>query len=452
MIQFSYLFAQPVFDWIPMNQSPNEMVYSFTEFQGKLITAGKFNQIGSIPANRIAAWDGSNWTSLGKGMRGGSSPFGTFIYDSRVFNNELYAWGDFDSAGTILAKDIAKWNGSTWSTFGTGSNGIVYSVAIYNNELYAAGEFGSMGGTIANYIAKWNGTSWQQLGNNSLQGQYVSHLYEFQNNLYAVGRIDFVNNKPCHNIAKWNGTLWDTVGTGLEWNTQGSGSGLYEPKFVMTEWNGKLLVGSGGAENNPNYTVEIKQWNGSSWSVFSNNTYPLQGSPSSAFTKVRKFYPLNTRLLACGGITPSSDGRSHVYEWNGGTNNWDAIGHGVSNSVRALIEYNGELYCGGNFNSQQGAYNNYMAKLGNVTTISKVRNTLQNIKIFPNPVTNKIFLQNKLQSDLKINITNALGQVISIHNASMANQEIDVSFLPQGIYYLKVQNDSGQKVFKIIKE
>ncbi len=38
------------------------------------------------------------------------------------WSGNLYVGGDFTGIGTVLANRIAKWNGSTWSAFGSGMN------------------------------------------------------------------------------------------------------------------------------------------------------------------------------------------------------------------------------------------------------------------------------------------------------------------------------------------
>ncbi|MBK6679912.1 MAG: hypothetical protein IPG53_07720 [Ignavibacteriales bacterium] len=59
---------------------------------------------------------------------------------------------------------IAKWNGTSWSTVGAGVNGSVYTLKMDGSNLYAGGQFTSAGGVNASNIAKWNGTSWSALG------------------------------------------------------------------------------------------------------------------------------------------------------------------------------------------------------------------------------------------------------------------------------------------------
>jgi trimeric autotransporter adhesin len=81
-----------------------------------------------------------------------------------VSGSDVYAAGDFSTAGGVLAHRIAKWDGTTWSGLGSGINGIVYALAVSGSDVYAGGYFTTAGGIPANHIAKWDGTSWSALG------------------------------------------------------------------------------------------------------------------------------------------------------------------------------------------------------------------------------------------------------------------------------------------------
>lgn len=77
--------------------------------------------------------------------------------------------------------------------------------------------------------------------------------------------------------------------------------------------------------------------------------------------------------------------------------------------------------------------------------------TQLDFKIYPNPVKDKLYLEVE-QSEIKLEISDAVGQTVFILNEPQAKQEIDVSFLDSGIYFVKTQNKEGQRVIKIIKE
>jgi hypothetical protein len=41
-------------------------------YDGDLIAAGAFTEAGGVPVNRIARWDGTDWSPLGSGIDGGT--------------------------------------------------------------------------------------------------------------------------------------------------------------------------------------------------------------------------------------------------------------------------------------------------------------------------------------------------------------------------------------------
>ena len=86
--------------------------------------------------------------------------------------------------------------------------------------------------------------------------------------------------------------------------------------------------------------------------------------------------------------------------------------------------------------------------------VNKIKNEVLDINVFPNPVKNKLsllFEPNKLRID-ELTITNTLGQIVFTLNEPKSEQEIDVSFLESGLYFVKVQNREAQKTIKILKE
>ena len=57
-----------------------------------------------------------------------------------AMGTNLYAGGNFSTAGGNSADGIAQWNGSGWSPLGPGL-GYVYALAVMGTDLYAGGEF-----------------------------------------------------------------------------------------------------------------------------------------------------------------------------------------------------------------------------------------------------------------------------------------------------------------------
>jgi hypothetical protein len=159
-----------------------------------LYVGGRFSSVEGIPANNIAKWDGSSWSALGSGMTGGNADFGTAVQVLAVVGSDVYAGGNFSSAGGSPANNIARWDGTTWSALGGGvvvpAEGGVNAVALWGGNLYVGGYFSSAGGISANNIAKWDGTNWSALGSGiSADSGGVYALAVSGNDLFVGGNF-----------------------------------------------------------------------------------------------------------------------------------------------------------------------------------------------------------------------------------------------------------------------
>ena len=87
-------------------------------------------------------------------------------------------------------------------------------------------------------------------------------------------------------------------------------------------------------------------------------------------------------------------------------------------------------------------------KLGQfVPNVGLSENALsQNIKLFPNPVTEKLFIEGLTEANVKV--INLVGEMIIQKNNA---NSIDVSSLNSGIYFLQITSGNTQSVIKFIK-
>lgn len=144
-------------------------IQALCSYHEELIAGGFFAQLlvhekNSLvfkPINHIAIWDDTSWRPLAGGVYyergraiaphyGGSWRYTGEVNAMTCFGDILIVAGDFSHAGGRLAKNIAQWDGRSWSSMGHGLNGNVYALAVCDNVLYAAGEI----------VARWDGTSW----------------------------------------------------------------------------------------------------------------------------------------------------------------------------------------------------------------------------------------------------------------------------------------------------
>ncbi|HTY89284.1 MAG TPA: hypothetical protein VMB80_17685 [Candidatus Acidoferrum sp.] len=141
--------------------APRGKVNALAYANGTLYAGGNFTNAGGIAANRIAKWNGTSWSTLGSGLVGTSTT--ASVNDIAVSGNNVYVTGNFTNAGGIFASNVAVWNGANWSALGSGTassaaaNG--YGAAVSGNDVYFGGAFGFAGDKPAQFIAHWNAQS-----------------------------------------------------------------------------------------------------------------------------------------------------------------------------------------------------------------------------------------------------------------------------------------------------
>src|SRR5690606_16387480 len=77
------------------------------------------------------------------------NPDWVFPFGSNAFNGEvttitvegadIYVGGVFTIAGGRAANRVARWDGANWSALGAGADGLVSALAWFNGELYMGG-------------------------------------------------------------------------------------------------------------------------------------------------------------------------------------------------------------------------------------------------------------------------------------------------------------------------
>jgi hypothetical protein len=208
-----------------------------------LYAGGYFTSAGGVAANSIAKWNGSSWSALGAGLRWTTGGTGNVLALALIGAN-LYAAGEFDTAGVMPASNIAKWNGYSWSALGSGLGYYtVYALAVSGTDLYAGGSFYSAGGVAANRIAKWNGSAWSALGT-GMSGEYenVNALAIIGTNLYAGGRFAEAGGVPANGVVKWDGKNWSALGWGIGVTEENIYS-LPNVSALAADGSGHLFVG-----------------------------------------------------------------------------------------------------------------------------------------------------------------------------------------------------------------
>lgn len=278
---------------------------------------------------------------MGGGITG---PPGAAVTALQVFDDgsgsALYAGGYFTNAGATAASDLARWNGTVWSSVGGGTSGGVQSFAAWNDgsglALYVGGQFATAGGVSVNNIAKWNGTSWSPLGNGTSggglgYGPSVNALAVYDDGtgsaLFAGGGFT----SPASEVAKWDGSTWSPLGSGV------SGVGGVYALAAYDDGSGPSLFVGGNIGNSVGNG--LLRWNGAIWSSIGANfpTYAL-----------KTFDDGSGPALYVGG---QIDAMGNIARWNG---TWAMLGSGVNDRVSTLAADGPVLFAGGSFTAAGG--------------------------------------------------------------------------------------------------
>lgn len=189
--------------WLAVGPGLNGPVRSLAWREGTLFAGGTFLRIAgpgaTTPLNRVAQWNGKAWTPLGFGVNG---PVNALA----LVGTRLIVGGEFtqatNSAGqTVPASRLAMWDGSEWYALGSGVNGTVSALAVSGLELYVGGTFSGAGDKASLYLAKVILPRESRISGIGISGNEVSIAFSGDPALsYDVQRI-----------AAFNATDWLTV-------------------------------------------------------------------------------------------------------------------------------------------------------------------------------------------------------------------------------------------------
>jgi hypothetical protein len=175
--------------WTALGQGISGAVLALAVAGTNLYAGGNFNMVGGIPATGVGKWDGAAWSTLGSAL---------WVHALAVSGTNVFA---------AFGSSVAKWDGSSWVSLGSDltaadpwASYTVRAFAASGANLYAGGDFITAGGTSANYIARWDGSSWSPLG--SGLNSPVWALAISRNDLYVGGEFTIAGNKLSDNVAR----------------------------------------------------------------------------------------------------------------------------------------------------------------------------------------------------------------------------------------------------------
>ena len=306
---------------------------------GNIYIGGSFTAAGGLSASRVAMWNGSSWSTLGSGVNGN-------VNDLAFRNGKLYAVGTFTQAGGVAAKSIAVWDGVTWAPVGSGvgtTYGLNALVFDPSGNLYVAGNsFSTIDGVAASGVAKWNGSTWSAMGSQFSSLTNINALTFHAGKLYAGGSFNFLNVYNVYDLAEWSGSAWVRA----NWN----GGTVY----ALASNGGYLYA---GGRDNGTSSLSLQRYDSAnmSWS-----TTPVGNGGSNVYSLLSS----SAGTLYVGGGWGSFNGTStrNIVTWNADTRVATAVGTGVSSYVYDMLEDSqGRIWAGGHFQEAGGVTATYIA-------------------------------------------------------------------------------------------
>lgn len=317
---------------------------------GVVYAGGVFTESNGVTVNNIARWDGSHWQPLGPGFNGG---FSTEVVNAMAFDaaGNLYVTGKFSYFGdNTPINGIAMWDGTSWSNLSTGLTGsapISQGCALVfdtNGDLIVGGEFKNAGGLQVNNIARWNGSSWSAFGTagaeagipvGSSKGVRALRI-SAAGEVIAASKMSISEGSVFYQMVRWDGSNWlDAIPFPAK---------MGEIRTFAIMPNGDFIIGgafkSMGTGANEFHASHLVRWDGTGFHRF--------GSGPDAEILAAKF-DSNDDLIVAGNFQTIGDIQaSRIARFDG--TRWWPYGTGLDGAVHAIeLGENGKLYAAGEF-------------------------------------------------------------------------------------------------------
>ncbi len=341
----------------------NSSVFALTTYDdgtGEALYAGGFFTLaGGSSASRLARWDGKTWQDVGGGLTGpGAASVRALLVIDDGDHDSLIVGGNFIQAGKTAVKNVARWDGTAWSSLGDGLIHRVRDLEIFDDgtgpALYAATDIGNESGGVW----KFDGEAWSVVGGGiTTPSGMVLALEVFDDGsgprLIAGGIFTIAGGQDAFLIAQWNGQSWSPVGIGVN-------EGVFSLKS-FDDGNGPAVFAGGTfLEAGGSPAIHAARWDGSQWSNLGNE------DPQEFFGIICAMaifdYGDGPALYLTGA---DGFGPEPLFRWTGGPS-WNVVTDDLNGTVMAITQFDDgsgpALYLGGNLFEAGGEAVNFIAR------------------------------------------------------------------------------------------
>jgi hypothetical protein len=194
-------------NWFSMEGGTAGDVDCMIVHDGDLYVGGGFSYVGGVyTRGGLARWDGTTWYRL--------------LGDERLYGYGIAFLGDdLMAAGRVHENDgewrdvVFQWEGSTWTRIADmppGYSETYQCLTVYDGSLYLGGRFDEVNGVRTGGIARYDGSAWSSLGSGLpilQQLDLVKDMFVWQGHLMVGGLFGAAGNKASRMIARWDSRL-----------------------------------------------------------------------------------------------------------------------------------------------------------------------------------------------------------------------------------------------------
>jgi Secretion system C-terminal sorting domain/FG-GAP repeat len=307
-------------------------------------------------------------------------------------------------------------------------------------------------------VYDWSAGNWIQVGEDidgeapdDNSGRSVSLSSDGSRLAIGARRNDGNGNEAGHvRVYDWSADNWIQVGEDIDGDAVGDGSGL---SISLSSDGSRLAIGAPWNDGNGDNAgqVRVYDWIAGNWTQGGTDIYGEAGE----FSGVSVSLSSDGSRVAIGAFEIGDDrGLTRVYDWIAG--NWtpggtdiygEATGDQSGTSI-SLSSNGSRVAIGAWYNNGNGFLSGH-ARVYEITPVSTITPNVKTlIEVNPNPTMGKIEVIG-VENGM-INILDIFGKVV--FQTEKSTSEIDISWLPNGIYFIQISSDNQLITKRIIKE
>ena len=425
----------------------------------------KGENVGQV---KMYEWNNDEWIQMDSFLKGNSTGEGFGWSVSLSSDGSRVAIGvpnNDDNGDTAGKVQVFDWINGEWVQAGIDIYGQPDDKSGWPVELSADGNRLAIGSPY--YLNKsgkvrvyeWTNNTWVQIGADLTENLAYDYLgltisLSDDGSRMALGIPYHFHNAPNTGkvqIFDWNGNEWIQVGMDIYGEQNGESCGL---GISLSSNGSRVAIGSPGNNENGNSAGQVRVYelvNGQ-WNKIGNNINGKFGGDHLGYSASLSFD--GNRIAVGAPFYQEGTGfkAGHVRLFELTDNEWIQIG----------LEINGEdLYdqCGwsvslsddgtklatGSHGNNEGTGQVRVFDFSNTTRIESFSNNL--IEIYPNPTDRVLNISDANFKSLEL--VDVLGKTVLILKSGTS--QIDISYLPNGIYFIKVNFNNKEIIKRVIK-